>query len=85
MHALRGLYLQVINTSISPQTIYIFYDWQNAFSYLSQNNVIVPSVEAIIINNTHSSYVESILSSQESQSKVKYMNIRLYFRNLDSQ
>ena len=84
MHAFGGLHSQVINTSISPQIIDILYDSQNIFLQSSQNNAIVPTIEPIIMSIIQSNHTESILSSQEFQAKVKYTNIKLYIKNLES-
>ena len=45
LYTTSALHSQVINTSISKQTIDILHNWQNAYSLTPRNNVTVPSIE----------------------------------------
>ena len=63
MYAISALRSQVINTSISAETIDILNNWQNVFSLPPRNNVIVPMIEAILMNEMQSNFVDTILSN----------------------
>ena len=78
LFASSSLRSQVVNTSMSPETIDVLQDWQNAFSPAPQNNVTVPRIEAIVMNEEQSNFVNSILGNQESQPKLKCVEIRAH-------
>ena len=82
MYAISALRSQVINTSISAETIDILNNWQNVFSPTLRNNVTVPTIEAILMNEVQSNFVNTILSNHYLQPKSKYINIRSYIREL---
>ena len=82
MYAVSALHSQVINTSISAETIDILSNWQNVFSPPPQNNASVPMIEAILMNEVQSNFVDTILSNHDLQPKSKYINIRSYIREL---
>ena len=83
LYVASTLCLKVMNTSISEQTIDILHNWQNEYSLTLQNNVTIPSIEEIIMNEDTNNMVDTILRNQNLQSKSKYINIRAYLRELN--
>ena len=82
MYAENALRSQVINTIISPETIDILHDWQNVYTPAPRNNVTVPSIDDLIINEEQNIHVQTILSSRQTNPKSKYINIRAYINQI---
>ena len=83
LYAANALRSQVINTSISEQSIDILHNWQNVYSPTPRNNVVVPSIENIIMNDVQIDMVETILHNNDLDPKSKYINIRAFLRGLN--
>ena len=83
LYAASALRSQVINTSISEQSIDILHNWQNVYSPNPRNNVTIPSIEEIVMNQVQIDMVDTILSNQDLESKSKYINIRSFLNGLN--
>ena len=81
LFTLSSLRSQVINTSMSATSIDALHNWQNVFSPAPQNNVTVPRIEPIVLNEEQSIFINSILCNQELTPKLKCINIRAYLRS----
>ena len=67
---------QVVNTSISAPIIDILHNWQNVFSPAPQNDVTVPRIEPIVLNDEQFFFINSILLNQELTPKLEHIEIR---------
>ena len=83
LYAANDLRSQVINTSILEQSIDILHNWQNVYSPTPRNNVVVPSIENIIMNDVQNEMVETNLHNNDLDPKSKYINIRAFLRGLN--
>lgn len=80
MHAISALRDQVISTSISAGTIDILHNWQNAFSPESSDNITVPTLQSIVLNDEQMNFVNTISNNTETSPRSKHIDTRAYLR-----
>jgi len=78
LYAASALRSQVINTSISGDTIDVLHNWQNVYTPNPRNNVTVPSIQDIVMNQVQIDMVDNILMNENLEPKSKYINIRTF-------
>ena len=82
MHAISALRDQVISTSVSAGTIDILHNWQNVFSPDSSDNITVPTLQSIVLNDQQMNFVNTISNNTETSPRSKCIDTRAYLREL---